>query len=443
MKKFLYSLLLIFSLAVLPFLLSACGDTTPPEPELVSIEYYKYPTKTSGYEAFDEFDDSGLQLKATYSDGSFVILSDGWTISYVSENNGTETLHNDFFYGGENQIKIEYNEKFLNLSLSEEVEKVDREIIIKVEEFAQIKSENISEIPRENVTIINADDQLINLNYELVYCSNFENYSNYQPTAMQDGVTRVGGVPTNVGTYKVFARVRADKNYNEVVSNVVEFNIVDKETIDVFAKDGEEFFAFKEVSEIALENPAYIEFEMSENNELLYYSTFIENGYVMVFSDHMTLVSDNEKLQITYENNEILFDNGEKTLKKWIVPSYVGTYEMTVTPEMAAEYYMEMSENQTCSLEIYYDENSKDGKINFTLDCIWFLPQGNSDMWEIIQYEGVVSYSPSTQRLSFDLLDGTNLFAIQCESSTIQLENVLVNIPGAGNELSNGEYIRA
>lgn len=440
MKKIIKILLLVFIAAVFPLALGACGNT-PSAPELVSIEFYKYPTKQSGYKAFDTFDDGGLQLKATYSDGSFVILNDGWTISYLSADSALQPSHTDCFYGGEDSVKIKYQNKSITLRLLDDVKKINRGVSAILEEYSQIKTDNIKEFPADNIKIMDSQAQSISLDYEIVYCTSFEDYENYEPTTTQDGATTEGGVPTNAGTYKVFAKVFGDKNYDDVLSNVVEFNIVSQDSIDLFAKEGEEFFAFKEVFDVAPENPVYIEFEMSEINEVLYFSTFAGNGKAMIFADHITLVSEDEKTQIIYENDEILLQNGEKTLKKWVIPSFIGIYEMTITPEMAAGH-MEISENQTCTLEIYYDKNDKDGKIMFTLNCIWFLPHGNSDMWERVQYEGVASYSPSTKRLSFDLLNRTNLFAIQCESSVIQLENILVNIPGAGNELSNGEYVR-
>ena len=420
----------------------------PSYPTLSSIEVH-VAGKTTDYKAFDEFDDDGLKLKATYSDESTTTIAAGWTIWYVSQSGTEESLHNDCFYGGETKVKIEFNGKYCYLNV-EEVERIESSLNVEISRYSQIYNGNVARLPQENINVKNSNGESVaNASYEIVYCKTFNNFDDYQPTTSIDGALTEGGAPSKTGTYKVFVKLIGDKNYFDKCSNVVELNVVDETKTGLFALNGEDFFAWKEQTIPIPTDPAYIEFElMTENNKkvIKYYSTFAGNGFAYIYSDGIELNGDNEKTQIYLENDRISIKSGETTLKKWNIPGYLGSYERVVTPEYVDENFgLYLEQEQNCKLEIYVDNELNDGKVYFTYELLW--RDGENLSMEII--EGFVVYSEpqsGTSSLAFNVLDGndvTNLFIISGVLESEELDVINITIEGLSEAaISNGEYQR-
>lgn len=456
-KKTLIILISSISAFLLALTLTLCLIFIKPNKgyELENIEVFTV-GKVSGYKAFDEFNSEGFKIKANYSDGTFVILEQGWSMSYVSIDG--QTTHDDCFYGGENKIKIIYNEKtcFANI---EPVEKINRELIITATEYSQIYTGNRINIPASFVSVKDFDEVSIsNPEFKVVYCTEFNNYSDFVQTTIAEGSVVNGGAPSKIGNYKAFVLISADQNYNELKSNVVDFCIVDESQINLCAKNNETFFGWRELSDATLQNPnlenpldpTYIEFEIIENNgikELKYHSSFADDGIAMIFDDHINLISDFGVSKIKFENNKISINNNEKNLQKWFIPSYLGEYKMIITPEEAEAFDIILTENYECSLHIYYDNENKDGKISFTLTCMEIPPQ--TTVVNYLSLSGSATYAIGQNgigSLSFKYISGgsiTELFLISNIQPDQSLNSILVDMSNnEGLFISCGEYIK-
>lgn len=437
-----------------------CIIVVATKPATISTIDVASANKTTGYKAFDIFDDDGLTLKATYSDGTISIIEDGWTVSYVSINGDNETYHGDCFYGGETKVKINYQDKSCYLTISE-VEKINQDYQVSVSEYSQIATGSQVSLPEEFVSIKNLQGQTATgVNYEIVYCTSFDDFSNYQTTTSANGAMVNGGSPSSVGFYKAFIKINGDRNYNEVVSNVVDFAIIDENQISLCASDTETTFGWRDLSDKSLFiptesdplNPNYIEFDIVtvDNKKLINYSsTFAGKGLAMIFSDHITLVSNNEKTQILQKNNKILINNGEISLVKWEVPAYLGIYQMTISSGTASEYNINLKEeDKLCKLKIYYDETAKDGKIYFELNCVWTLPQSDSDLYSYETYKGYVVYAIGQDgkgSLTFNVLmsgDTVMLFKVNNIIPNEEISKISVEYNYENLQLSNGEYLK-
>lgn len=418
-----------------------------PEITLSKIEVLRSPTKLSGYQAFEEFDDDGLVLKATYSDDSTRDVYEGWQVLYVSSDNIT---HTDGFYAGETKVRIDYYGKTCEIEI-DEVLKVQRNVQISLERYSQIKIGNAVNLPIENVVIKNLVGEIItNLDFTLVYCKQFESLQNYQKTTADDGAIVVGGAPKNAGTYKVFAVINGGQNYFDKQSDAVELSIVDDETLELYAGSGEIKFGFKEHGIPAPINPTYIEFELDETGDfktINYYSNFAGNGKAYIYETEIELISsENGKTQISLENNEISIKNSEKVLKKWLRPNYLGTYERTVTPEFVLDNYgLTLSENKKVTLEIFDDDTKKDGTIYFKFNLLW----KNGEQLELKEMTGTVVFSKSqsgTGNLSFNIKSGelnTKLFGIDGINESDNLSTITINdLSLVEASVSSGEYTK-
>lgn len=445
MRKIYYRLILLFMLIVTPIVFIGCANND--SRVYVSSLTVIATGRLSGYDAFDSLDCEGLVLKATYSNGLVVDITSGYSISYCFKDNPNQPYHTDYFYAGETKVKITFGEAYCFLTV-DEVAKINRSYTIELEEYSQIYNGNRIEIPKENVVIKNSQGQVVNKNFKLVYCSTFNDYYNNLKTTTNHGAIVQGGAPSHVGEYKVYAMIEGNDNFNNLYSNVVEFNIIDESNIDLCAKENEKFFGFKEASQIAKLDPYYIQFEVqSENNnkKLKYHSTFAGDGEAMIFSDHITLIGENEKTQIRLENDKIYFQNSEKILNKWITPSYLGTYQKTITPEDASQFGIIFNEDEICKIEIFIDEDKKDGKVHFKFDLWWKLTDEICNN-EII--EGYVFYSEDqagTGNLAFNRIDGDriiNLFSINEISNSHQLTSFIINMAAEQAQISNGQYTR-
>ena len=442
MKKIIYSVLLSIFAVFSPFILTACKKNSN-KPYITSLEFYHYPTKTSGYKAYDCFDDDGLVLKANYSNGGFVIVQSGWTYQYVFGEGDNQVYHTEYFYGGESKIKINYENKSIMLNI-DEVEKINQDLTITINEYSQIQTGTQINIPTNYISVKDLTNQTLdNVSYQLIYCKDFVDYLNYQPTTTEDGASVEGGAPAMVGSYKVFAKAAGDTNYKHLYSNVAEFNIIDETNIDLLPQQNEEFFAWKEDKKFN-QSQEYIQFEIEEIDgikTLTYNSSFAENGYAMIFSNHITLINGNEKVQIRLENNKILINNNIE-LKKWTIPSYVGTYQKTITTEDASDNGYLLLNDKICKLEIFVDEYKKDGKTYFKLDILCINGETLIDGC----YEGVVEYSIGQNgvgSLSFQTIEDdriTNLFLINDISLNQSISQINIMLMSPMDSLSNGIY---
>lgn len=439
---------LVAILAVVLCLVLIKPAKAPDYPTLSAIEV-KVASKTTGYKAFDQFDDDGLILKATYSDESTKEILEGWTISYISQSGETETMHSDHFYGGETKVKINYLGRTCYLMV-DEVEKIESDLQITLERHSQIQTGEVINLPSEKLKITNDDgDSVAGASYELVYCKTFNSVVDYELTSSEDGSQAEGGAPKKVGTYKVFAKLLGDKNYFDKLSDVVELNIVDETQTGLFAQSSEDFFAWKEQVIPVPTDPSYVEFELVTDNNgknIKFYSTFAGSGFAYIYSDGIELICDNEKTQISLENNEISIKNSQTTLKKWNIPAYLGVYERIVTPEYVADnFHLTLAEEETCKLDIYIDDTQKDGKVYFSYDLLW----RNGETLSMQRIEGFVTYSKSQSgigNLAFNVINEdviSNLFTISGISENDRLSVIEILIQGVSEAaVSNGEYQR-
>lgn len=418
-----------------------------PEITLSKIEVLRYPIKTSGYKAFDEFDDDGLVLKATYSDESTRDIYEGWQVLYISSD---DSVHADGFYAGETKVNILYHEKTCEIAV-DEVSKTQRDVQISLQRYSQIKTEGEVNLPTDNVTIKNsAGETITGIDYTLVYCRQFESLQNYQKTTIDDGSLASGGAPKNVGFYKVFAVISGGQNYFDIQSSAVEFSIIDEQSLELYAASGETKFGFKEQVVPAPINPTYIEFELSETNGIKtinYYSNFAGNGKAYVYEKDIELISsDNEKTQISFKNDEISLQNAQNPLKKWLRPAYLGTFERTVTPEfILSEYGLVLSENKTLSLNVFLDDTKKDGIVYFKFNLLW----KNGEQPEMKEIDGTVVYSKNqngTGNLSFNIANEqliTKLFGIDNIEESNNMSVIEIEINNISEAvISSGEYTK-
>ena len=221
MKKIISSLLMFIVISIVPIFIVGCGNKGP---YLSSIEVLRV-EKRQGYKAFEKFDETNMLIRAYYSDGSFKNLTSGWDVFYVSADG--QMIHNDCFYAGEDKVKIVYEGQSYIMSLYDKVEKINNVFTITIEEYAHIYNGTKISLPSENIKVFNVNNEIVKKNVELVYCTRFNNFDDYELTSSENGSVVVGGAPANAGTYKVFAKLNGGKNYKDAYSNVVEFNIFD------------------------------------------------------------------------------------------------------------------------------------------------------------------------------------------------------------------------
>jgi len=438
MKKIIFKSLVLLILVMSPFLFVACNNNSG-EPSLTSIEV-RVPSTKKTYSAFEQFEDEGLILRATYSDGRVVDILSGWTISYVGANNDGY-YHSDCFYGGESKIKIDYQGQSCYMNINK-VEKINRDEFISINEYSQIATGDKIELPTNFVEIKNASGENVqNAQYKLIYCTEFIDFDNYTTTSSDDGAIVSGGAPINVGSYRVFAKIDGDDNYTETYSNVAEFNIIDEDQIALMARNGEEFFAWKEPQKTNQTNQAYIQFEICEIDEvkqIKYDSTFAGSGIAMIFDNHITLVGEDFNTYIKYQTDKILINNDMIELEKWTYPTYLGTYEKKITISEAAEYGIVLEEDKICCLNIYIDESKKDGIVYFSFNCLWVQTE---DVYFEYTYNGKVTFSDLSQiaNLAF-IIDGSELlFKIDNINLTKPLTEIDIKM-NAEREISSGKY---
>ncbi len=438
-KKQIIMLISIISVSVLVLAGITVWIVLSTRPKVTVSSLQIVSAQTQNYRAFDEFDDSSLNLMAKYSDGSESKVESGWRVWYVSTDG--ETLHDDCFYGGESILKIEYGGKFCELEI-EAVEKIDRiGAKLSLTRYSQIADGNAVNLPSSHVSVTAGYD------VELVYVKNFTTFSNYQPTTTDDGAVSNGKAPVNANTYYVFAKIAGDNNYKDKFSNVAELNIVDEDLVTIFAKGEEVKFGYKEMTNIqgnvfATGND-YIEFEITGDKKIIYTSSFAGSGTAVIFKDEIELDNGTQKVQLLQKNNEICIKNGEiitKTLTKWHIPSIAGTYEKVITIAEAAEKGVTISENKTCVLDINYEETQKDGDVMFVFNGYTYLP--NSSPAEITEFilEGTIVYSVDQSGNMIMKFVTTS----QIEEFSINILQNDFEIVFGNNlfEISNGNYIK-
>ncbi len=459
-KKMLVIIISIISVAVIAAVTIAivCIVSGKNKPAQLAAIEVMVAGKTTGYSAFDQFDDDGMALRVRYQDGTEDVVYDGWSYCYVSTDAET-VYHTDHFYAGETKVKIDYGGKSCFLSI-EKVAKLVQDYQIELTEYSQIKTGQNVAFPMQYLSLTKLDGAAAENNkLEFVYCTNFTNYLDYAPATSSEGTQTLGGAPSKAGFYKVFAKIPGDKNHKDVFSNVVEFALIDEQEIAICAKQGEQFFGFKELADATAANPNvpnqispnYIEFEVAtegENRVIKYYSTFAESGNVMIFSDHITLINGLKKTQISFKNDKISYQNAQnvtKMLTKWNIPAYLGTYKMTISQQVADLLNMSTLGGKVCTLQIGYDNVKKDGVVYFTLDIARI---GTDEIWHDETLVGVVNHAINTDgesSLVFTAV-GSNtvekLFALEDIDVNVRLNSILVSMTGDERAVSNGTYQR-
>lgn len=437
MKKFIKCFILILSLIAVPLIIAGCKNNSP---YVTSIEILKV-EKRSGYKAFEKFNENEMMIRANYSDGTFSNISSGWEITYVSVDGQLE--HNDCFYAGENKVKINFGGQVFVLSLFDEVEKIENENTISIEEYAKIYNGEAANLPLENISILNSQSEEISANFEIIYCTSFEDFENYVLTSSEDGADEQGKAPSKIGTYKVFAKILGGQNYTDVYSNVVEVSIFSEISTGLFSNQNQSFFAWKEIDSLD-DVYDYVEFELKNENatkQIAYSSTFAGNGYVMVFSDHMTLVSENKKVQFKLDNNKISVKNNQIIMEKWIKPAYLGNYEMVINKEKANELNYNTDEDFICKLNIFVNEDEKNGEVYFKLIC---LSKNTEALTTKTELEGKAVYDVDNKKLSFVSEGIIEFISINIDKNQIPIKLELKQAAGASSELviSQGNYIK-
>ncbi len=296
-------------------------------------------------------------------------------------------------------------------------------------------------VPESYVSVvgINSSSLAVVGKIEFTYYTSFTNETTNTKTTSADGATKDGGMPSKVGKYVVVSKYLGTENYNTGIA-VSEF-LIDEDNSALLAHGSDRLFAWKTVDPNPSIDTSDVYFEVSKQEngtiiELVVDIRIVDTEYVgkaIKVGDTYQIIVNNTTYDLEFSADTIAMKlgNGEvfKTVTKWEIPNYLGTFECDLAPD---------DDGVEVSRMVIYNDF---GVVRFTY--VGNYKKSNGEISTITR-EGTVKYVELSSTLTFNYVkdDSTTVFIrISGVSDSTVLETLTIGSSAQPAGI-RGDYVR-